>query len=394
MDYEKTIEETLKGFKEDANRSIAEIQKRIKEGSGTYKDALDLASKSGKSAGKAIGGTLVKHATGNTADPKLTKQLVPRVMRENYRIVTNASEKVQQDLNLKAGIHLKAQIPKYNQDRANGLVTEIIGKKDIRAFAPVLTQQVENASMSIVDETVRQNAGFHYNVGLSPKIVRTADRKCCEWCSKLEGTYSYPCKRDVYRRHENCRCVVEYDPGTGKVQNAHTKRTYSIDSARYKRIERNESLQKNPFKERNVLLQYRQDSTPGRGNVDFDDNYIKKNNQVEIENAYFLHKTFGGDIKLLTVSFDEGVKTADYLWNGSLWDLKCPSSEKAADAAIRHGVKQIHDNPGGIILDFKKNDIDYSILKSVIDRRMIRNKLEAVDIMIIHNGQVIGVLRY
>lgn len=28
---------------------------------------------------------------------------------------------------------------------------------------------------------------------------------------------------DVYRRHQRCRCTVDYYPGDGKVQNVHTK---------------------------------------------------------------------------------------------------------------------------------------------------------------------------
>lgn len=394
MDYGKTIEETLKGFQEDANRRIAEIQQKINSGAGTYGDALHLASRSGRTAGKAIGKTLAENAVNGAADPNLTKQLVPRILQANYRTVTAATEKVQTDLNTKAGIHLKAQVPSFNQDRSDGLVKEIIGKEDITKLAPVLSQQVENASMSIVDESVRQNADFHYRAGLSPKIVRTADNNCCEWCSRLAGTYSYPCKRDVYRRHENCRCVVEYDPGTGKVQNAHTKKIYASDSARYKRIKQDEMIRRDPFKDLDIKLQYRQDSTPGRGNIDYDKNYLKKNNQSEIENAIFIHKIYGGDIKLLAVSPDNGVKTADYLWNGSLWDLKSPSTEKAADAAIRHGIKQIHDNPGGIMLDFQDHDINYNVLRSIIDKRMRRNKLEDIDIMVIHRGKVISILRY
>ena len=40
------------------------------------------------------------------------------------------------------------------------------------------------------------------------------------------------------------------------------------------------------------------------------------------------------------------------------WDLKNVTTEKACDHAIRHGLKQISDNPGGIILKFESNDIN------------------------------------
>ena len=47
---------------------------------------------------------------------------------------------------------------------------------------------------------------------------------CCEWCRALAGTYSYPdVPKDVYRRHQRCRCTVDYYPGNGKIQNVHSK---------------------------------------------------------------------------------------------------------------------------------------------------------------------------
>ena len=31
----------------------------------------------------------------------------------------------------------------------------------------------------------------------------------------------------VFRRHANCRCLVEYDNGTGVYQNVHSKKKYN-----------------------------------------------------------------------------------------------------------------------------------------------------------------------
>ena len=57
------------------------------------------------------------------------------------------------------------------------------------------------------------------------KIVRKIAGNCCDWCKSLAGTYSYPnnVPNDVYRRHQRCRCTVDYMPGDGKIQNVHTK---------------------------------------------------------------------------------------------------------------------------------------------------------------------------
>ena len=77
---------------------------------------------------------------------------------------------------------------------------------------------------------VRKNAEFHFHSGMSPKIVRKEVGNCCKWCKSLVGTYSYPdVPKDVYRRHRNCRCTVEYYPGKGKKQNVWNKKWRNIE---------------------------------------------------------------------------------------------------------------------------------------------------------------------
>lgn len=138
-------------------------------------------------------------------------------------MIADVSAKAQQALNDKLGIGIKAIKPEVSKDRIDGLVTEIVNNgydKIEKSFS----DQIVNYGQSVVDDTVRTNADFHYKAGLQPRIIRRAEAKCCEWCSRLGGSYEYPdVPKDVYRRHANCRCAVEYDAGGGKRQNVHTK---------------------------------------------------------------------------------------------------------------------------------------------------------------------------
>ncbi len=105
---------------------------------------------------------------------------------------------------------------------------------DDAAVVPYLTEDamwlldapVKTFSQSIVDDTIRTNAEFQSKAGLRPRIIRRDSGGCCDWCAKLAGTYDYPgVPREVYRRHANCNCTVEYDPGSGKrVQDVWTKK--------------------------------------------------------------------------------------------------------------------------------------------------------------------------
>lgn len=131
---------------------------------------------------------------------------------------------MQQQLNEAAGIGIKAQSVPLDQDRVDGILNRLAAAEQYDSVAWLLDEPVILFSRSVVDESVRRNAEFQGEAGLSPRIIRRAESHCCEWCARLAGTYTYPdVPRDVYRRHDFCRCVVEYDPGDGKGQDVHTK---------------------------------------------------------------------------------------------------------------------------------------------------------------------------
>lgn len=141
-----------------------------------------------------------------------------------------------------------------------------------------------------------------------------------------------------------------------------------------------------------VTEQYLQDATPMRGNIDYEPGFDSKRSKEEEDIAKFIHKTLGGNIILKEERRNQ--KNPDYEWLGTLWDLKTTSTEKAANSAIRKGMKQINDNPGGIILNFGSKQFDLDELLKVIDKRMVWYSKESTDIMIVANKKIIRVIRY
>lgn len=245
MAYEWITEENLKEIDTliselKTNPNAAAMIKRIQDGTATYAEVSELASRSGRAVGKIISKSLVDNATDGRVSEDIARAAIVKPLKRNYEYVADAAEQVQESLNQEAGLNLKAVKPEFNLDRAEGLVKETVNRDDMASFAGTLTQQIENASMSVSDDFVKANAEAHYNAGLSPKIERVADPKCCAWCSGLAGTYEYSrvnnTGNDVFRRHNNCRCKVLYDPGNGKKwQDAHSKRLLSAaESAKIK----------------------------------------------------------------------------------------------------------------------------------------------------------------
>jgi len=388
----------------DSSAAIRRLLEKVESGTATYADAQDYVRET-MSLQTAIWETWLFPADlpDDEARRRVAAQLTRNVLDENYELVSAYARQVQQELNRKAGIGLKAQRAKQNRSRAEGLV-QVASDPDRQVQLPALA---ENYARSIVDSTVKTNADFQYKAGLRPKIRRISGGKCCEWCSRLAGVYDYPdVPKDVFRRHANCGCVVEYDPGDGKnVRNVHTKQVRSeeeqselnnrktisgIDTKRWIREE-----PKSRAVAENVTPEYLRRATPGIGELVYDFGYDYKRHADEVELADWLHSVLGGDILLLNESSVEGQKTADYLWNGKLWDLKTASTEKSANTAIKRGLQQIRENPGGIILNYGTNHISRNELLEVMDKRMQWGfGGDTVDIIVVQNGEIYGVWRY
>lgn len=138
-----------------------------------------------------------------------------------------------------------------------------------------------------------------------------------------------------------------------------------------------------------ITEKYANIKKPSAGRLTYDKDYDIHKNKREIEVAQWLYEHIGGDIKLLAAVNKENKKTPDCLWNGKYWDLKSISTEKAADSAIRYGVKQIQANPGGVILDYIGEELDVKKVKAVSINRLKRSQTLGIKVLVLRNGELI-----
>ena len=223
--------------------AAAKVAEKIAGGKATYADALEYAQTSGRVMTKS----LKKHLPAVLTDGKLYREAAETVVKQPMEIsaadVIDVAAEIQGELNELAGIGIQAIKPEINADQIDGIITGIVNAESYADGENVFLQQVANFLEGTVDDCVRENADFHYNAGLSPKIERRADAKCCSWCSALAGVYDYGDVRDkgndVYRRHNNCHCLVLYDPADGskRLQNANSKKWLDGRAERIARAE-------------------------------------------------------------------------------------------------------------------------------------------------------------
>lgn len=145
---------------------------------------------------------------------------------------------------------------------------------------------------------------------------------------------------------------------------------------------------------KDVTREYLDAAAPGQGTVTYDDGYQIKTHRAELEMAGWLHCTFGGDIQLLKESDVKNQETPDFLWRQKMWELKGASSINGADKLLQHGIKQIQDNPGGVILNVL-GDLDMAELEKQLMRRFLRSgSVNTLDLMILSKGALVKILRH
>lgn len=416
----KLLEQLRAQFLEtlEKNARAAGLLQQIKAGAAGYAEAGEYAYEVGAALSEAF-------RVGLSSDilpdgrmyQNIAEKVVAPLLGDDYALVSNAAAQVQQTLNQAAGLGLKAQAAALDIERVQGIIHKVANSPSYDDVAWVLDEPVKTFSQSVVDATLRKNAEFQSKAGLRPRIIRKAETKCCEWCSRMEGVYNYPdVPDDVYRRHASCRCTVEYDPGDGKRKTIHAAgddaQQRALEKSQKERIERYNAMTEDEQRKydatararakfaakkepENVLPEYLRTATPGKGSITYDTGYDVRRHTEEIKTAQWLHDNLGGDIVLLGESNVTGKKTPDYIWRGHMWDLKTLSNETAANSAIRHGLQQIRETPGGIILDLRNTHFSMSKLESVIAKRMQWNQMDKdVDILILSKNNLAAAKRY
>lgn len=194
-----------------SDKTCQELYKKIKSGDASYKTGGQLAVRIGENLGKV----LKKHAPLTNIDEWDLDDLLPKSLGLDHSMVATACKQIQESMNKKAGLGVKAKEPKFDWDRVNGMISELKDHPD--TFGDIeksFWDQLTNFSQNIVDESIRENAQLMARAGIKTQVIRQAEFKACPWCRDIAGVYDYAevkeTGNDVWRRHENCRCTISF----------------------------------------------------------------------------------------------------------------------------------------------------------------------------------------
>lgn len=215
-----------------SNKSkLEKYQNLLRNNNASYKEADDYAVALGEITKAAFDNNVNSAVLPNgRMYYNIANSIIPKVLQSNFTDINKYCQEVQKLFNDNKGLTFNPVNVNINNDRLKGLIQSIADAENYDKVSKQFTESLINFGQAVVTDNIKANADFQYKTGkVLPVIRRMSTGKCCKWCTSLVGTYKYTPDMDtaIFKRHANCRCLVEYDNGTGVYQNVHNKKLYN-----------------------------------------------------------------------------------------------------------------------------------------------------------------------
>lgn len=241
----KLRDEIAAAFSENLRKDafIQDFLEKAKQKNGalTQEDVQKFSERLGEATSKALLDTVGADVlTNEELKREVTSRLVRPMLEQNFDNIQAEANRVQKTIDESDGIGLNGVNAAFPEDRAAGLVDKVNDSGSVEEAQSYLGEPVVNFHMHGYDSWVQANAKFRADAGMESKIIRRGHFGMCAWCAALAGAFEYggdDMPKDVFRRHQYCKCVVLFTSERGKVRDVHSKVEYSaIRDARVARI--------------------------------------------------------------------------------------------------------------------------------------------------------------
>jgi len=389
---------------------LIRLRKSIESGKASYEAAQKYSERSGQLAKKAI-------SQVSNGDLTITQEILNPILEANYQDVLNVASQAQNIIYESAKVNLKPATVSYDNTYAEDISSKLESYDDVDDALNAIENTFISASQNYVDEIGRRSAKFMDESGINVLVsreyddvgVHTTDKgggDVCHWCLERCGTdvpYDEAYDMGMFERHPGCGCIITYTTKRGVVIQGkgdwETNNWETLKEAheRERRIRKDNSNPDKVLKKWNVIdvkKEYLRNAEAGVGTIKAEDGYSHTLHKDEIEASQWILKNFGGNISLKNESKEDGVHTADYLWDGLLWDLKTPdgNGKRTIDNQFKNISKQIFDAPGGMIMDCSNLSFTNNEIIAMTSKRIRLNHFEG-DVIIKRDNTVISILR-
>lgn len=205
---------------EDINR-ILRIYEAARKRSGkmrAFSDVQDYVLSLGDAVAKALNGIDFSAMT----ESEIVAVLNPILKRAHSDAVSAEVSMIRSAIK-QAKLGISALAPQYSADAARKLARDFSARQ---VSLDYVRNAISRRIMESADETVRENAQVHYDMGLTVHIVRrysslglrngTPYAEPCQWCLDRCGewdNYQEAYDAGCFERHDGCCCQIDYDVG-------------------------------------------------------------------------------------------------------------------------------------------------------------------------------------
>ena len=389
---------------------LIHLRKSIESGKASYEAAQKYSERSGQLAKKAI-------SQVSKGDVTVTQEILNPILEANYQDVMTVASQAQNVIYEAAKVNLKPATVSYDNTYEKDISAKLENYDDVDEALNVIENTFISASQNYVDEIGRRSAKFLDESGINVLVsreyddvgVHTTDKgggDVCHWCLERCGTdvpYDEAYDMGMFERHPGCGCIITYTTKRGVViqgkgdWETNNWDTLKEEHERERRIRKNNSNPDKVLKKWNVIdvkKEYLRNAEAGVGTIRAEDGYSHTLHKDEVKASQWILKNFGGNISLKNESKEDGVHTADYLWDGLLWDLKTPdgNGKRTIDNQFKNISKQISDAPGGMIMDCSNLSFTNNEIIVMVSKRIRLNHFEG-DVIIKRDNTVISILR-
>ena len=200
------------------DRRLLQVDNRIRDGTATLIDAHTYAERQGV----ALSNSLLSEIRADTLPNgelyyNIASRVVTPCLQEVYDSVNLAAADIQHAIDKRMGIGINPVKADFPQKRIDGLIDKLTDPgKELIERLKWLDEPIVNNAEAFFDDFVAENAETRAGMGLKTTVTRIIAPGCCQWCAEISGTYEYGKEpKDIYRRHEHCRCVVTFDSERG-----------------------------------------------------------------------------------------------------------------------------------------------------------------------------------
>ena len=209
-DFLNKVKATIKE-RIESDKQIKLYRQKVAQGTASIRETI----KQNSHIANLIGTTLSDFMPTAEAGQGLREFICREILRDQHRDTNAMLAQVQKAIDEKLGLQLKAKTAPFPAERVDTVAHSL---EDPTVAIDVIQRRARSATENVInsyaDDFVKENAKLRSDAGLKCYLTRYTSGNCCKWCDDLAGKYDYEsAPDDIFRRHDNCDCVVTYECG-------------------------------------------------------------------------------------------------------------------------------------------------------------------------------------